>query len=81
MKCKVSEWTVGYVLTALCWVLSRAGTSPSVLSGSLEMSSSDSSQDEEKPVEEAEEEESFLRERMERGLWPGLGLGPGLGQA
>ncbi|TNN52979.1 hypothetical protein EYF80_036844 [Liparis tanakae] len=42
------------------------------------MSSSDSSQDEEKPAEEAEEDDSFLRERLEE-LCPGTGLDPGLG--
>lgn len=45
---------------------------------SLDASSSDSSQDEEKPADEAEDDDSFLRERRE-GCVPGTGLDPGLG--
>lgn len=47
----------------------------SPFSVSLETSSSDSSQDEEKPAEEAEEDDSFLRERLEElGLELRLGV-------
>lgn len=53
----------------------------SPFSVSLETSSSDSSQDEEKPAEEAEEDDSFLRERLEEfdpetGLELRLGVEP-----
>ena len=50
----------------------------SPFSVSLEISSSDSSQDEENPAEEAEEDDSFLRERLEE-FGPGTGLELGLG--
>lgn len=54
------------LLTAFCLEVRTAGLrSCSPFSVSLETSSSDSSQDEEKPAEEAEEDDSFLRERLE----------------
>lgn len=66
------------LLTALCLEVRSAGLrSCSPFSVSLETSSSDSSQDEEKPAEEAEEDDSFLRERLE--FDPGTGLELGLG--
>lgn len=54
------------LLTAFCLEVRTAGLrSCSPFSVSLEMSSSDSSQDEENPAEEAEEDDSFRRERLE----------------
>ena len=50
----------------------------SPFSVSLEISSSDSSQDEENPAEEVEEDDSFLRERVDE-FGPGIGLELGLG--
>lgn len=47
----------------------------SPFSVSLEISSSDSSHEEEKPAEEAEDDDSFLRERVEFGTGLELGLG------
>lgn len=70
---------VNHTLTALCLEVSSAGLrSCSPFSVSLDTSSSDSSQDEENPAEEAEDELSFLRERVEE-CDPGMGLELGLG--
>lgn len=65
-----------FLLTAFCLEVRTAGLrSCSPFSVSLEASSSDSSQDEEKPAEEAEEDDSFLRERLEElGLELRLGV-------
>lgn len=61
-----------------CWsrVCRKAGVWSRVRSGSLEMSSSDSSQDEEKPVEEAEDDDSFRTGRLPGGTAPASSSGP-----